>query len=550
MQTQLDASNRRASTAENIIGNITQERDSAVSQLGVAYVTIEQLKAENEAYRIDILNLNDRIKQMTGEQDNYPCEQTSKSEALKQKIAQRSQIVPAAQNQSNLTNSQPHKGQSRTSNILDQSLPAATQGQIYRHPASDYEELFDLTPRPHEVQKTTGTHTSRQSANELLAQPGNIASNLRVDSGQPFSKREQMTYDAVGDNTIDTSRNLTYLSFIDTKDIANLRKTIESEHFEQKQREAARRGELVQDAVVRKSQIDEAHTTNRAKLPRKSSMKAIFETAKQNSHHSNTFKDGHDEVEHRRRHSEGSILSAKYRRRASSEKNMTSAFILPDITIRSTDNKNYGNLNENKGHEEPPTNPRETAMIPKPVPVSERMPEPIPGAEDPTMRPSQTPGLALATVIKNIEDEIRHLKTQLGSYQKLYNSHEPALSKRKRKYIYEKIESLLRAVDSKSDQLYALYDVLEGQKQQGQELTQDQFEVTLESIGLDMSQVEMTGGEVQQPRKKDAKRPAWDLGSDDGTDDGDNLPWEGIESTVETTKTGSTRGHKRPGSRF
>ncbi len=48
LQIQVDASNRKITTSETILRNITKERDSAVAQLGVAYVTIEQLKDENE----------------------------------------------------------------------------------------------------------------------------------------------------------------------------------------------------------------------------------------------------------------------------------------------------------------------------------------------------------------------------------------------------------------------------------------------------------------------------------------------------------------------
>ena len=38
---------RKAAVSETALRNVTKERDSAVSQLGVAYFTIEQLKAEN-----------------------------------------------------------------------------------------------------------------------------------------------------------------------------------------------------------------------------------------------------------------------------------------------------------------------------------------------------------------------------------------------------------------------------------------------------------------------------------------------------------------------
>ena len=223
---------------------------------------------------------------------------------------------------------------------------------------------------------------------------------------------------------------------------------------------------------------------------------------------------------------------------------MTSAFILPDITIRSSISKHDGNAPKNPGFEKQGLHHQDITVIPKPVPVSERIPGTVPGEEDPTIRPFQTPGLALATVIKNIEDEISQLKSQLSSYQRLYNSHNPALSKRKRKYVFEKIESVLQAIDAKSDQIYSLYDVLEGQKQSGQELTRQEVEITLQSVGVDLSEVDLRGGEGDQlVDKQPTSRHAWDLSSDDSTDD--DLPWEGIESTIGTIKSASTHGYNR-----
>ena len=62
---------------------------------------------------------------------------------------------------------------------------------------------------------------------------------------------------------------------------------------------------------------------------------------------------------------------------------------------------------------------KETVIIPKPIPVSERMPEAMPYEEEPTIRPSQPPGLALATVMKGLQDELDHLKLQCSQYQTL-----------------------------------------------------------------------------------------------------------------------------------
>ncbi|KAI7661039.1 hypothetical protein KC322_g17403, partial [Hortaea werneckii] len=103
--------------------------------------------------------------------------------------------------------------------------------------------------------------------------------------------------------------------------------------------------------------------------------------------------------------------------------------------------------------------------VPTPVPVTDRE---VPEMEDitsATIRPAQEPAVALATVIKQHDDELKHLKMQLEHLQRQYNNHDPALSKRQRVTTRAKIEKLTAEVERKSDQVYALYDVLEGQKQ-------------------------------------------------------------------------------------
>lgn len=189
---------------------------------------------------------------------------------------------------------------------------------------------------------------------------------------------------------------------------------------------------------------------------------------------------------------------------------VTSAFILPDITINggsapakipAASQKVLDSMVQHKGpncsvckrqehgictHEEENSQPRkETVNIPKPTPVSSRMPETSAHGDEPTTRPSQSPALALAKVLKELDDELAHLKMQLALYQNALNKHDASLGRRQRKKILEKIESLLAEVDTKSDQIYALYDVLEGQKQGGQELTEHEVEMTLNSIGLE-----------------------------------------------------------------
>jgi hypothetical protein len=242
---------------------------------------------------------------------------------------------------------------------------------------------------------------------------------------------------------------------------------------------------------------------------------------------------------------------------------MTSALILPDITLHGTAARTQEPIelseaaqrvldevaqhkrkncsvckricNDSSIHHHSNSSWQDSIKIPKPVPVSDRIPETSICNEEPTLRPSQPPALALATVLKGLEDELSHLKMQLAVYQTAYSKHDASLGKKERKSIYRKIESLLVDIDTKSDQIYALYDVLEGQKQDGHEMTQQEVEVTLQSMGIDV-----TSGRdadlTDRLGRDDTKRPKV-AAEDDELDESynDELPWEGIESTVELT---------------
>jgi hypothetical protein len=225
------------------------------------------------------------------------------------------------------------------------------------------------------------------------------------------------------------------------------------------------------------------------------------------------------------------------RKKRSPMEDMTSAFILPDITLSHAelaasnrsklpeaaqraldgigqhDGKNCMVCKNSPPHDGPCNH--ESVKISKPIPVSERMPEPTPYNEDPTMRPSQPPAVALATVLKALEDELSHLKMQLASYQSAFNKLDASLGKKQRKTLTEKIEKTIKEIDLKSDQIYALYDVLEEQKGRG-DITEQEMEMTLQSIGINTTTNTMDKGQAEDESE-------------------DELPWEGIESTAELT---------------
>lgn len=121
---------------------------------------------------------------------------------------------------------------------------------------------------------------------------------------------------------------------------------------------------------------------------------------------------------------------------------------------------------------------KKRVTISRPIPVTDRNLS----VEDPTMRPSQSPGHALALVIKGLEDESRHHQLELSQLQTKYSSSDKSLGRRDRVALAESIRTLLKRLEVKNDQIYSLYDVLEGQKAAGQAMTEEELEMTVLNI--------------------------------------------------------------------
>ena len=105
-------------------------------------------------------------------------------------------------------------------------------------------------------------------------------------------------------------------------------------------------------------------------------------------------------------------------------------------------------------------------------------------------------------MLKGLEDELAHLKLRHSEVQKTYMEHDSSLGRRERKALKSEIDNLLKKIDIKSDQIYALYDVLEGQAEAGQEMTQEMVDITLTRMSLHDLDIEE-----------------------------EELPWEGIEES-------------------
>jgi len=582
LQNRLDIAERKVQVHETALKNLTRERDMAVSQLGVAYLNSQELKSENEKLRRENAELRAQLAKLTSltrastknedtsrsrEQNHTEQSVVEEEDSDDSQIQTRQTVETTGQDQEQSPSKNVRqKAKTGARNDSRAKVSSQVDKELSRIEKERQDEALFSLDLPYPSRTSTAPRSanaeSRSKSETATAkkQPNTSRQRTKKVIVEEVSVSEPLNVNVRG-ATEEADQDITMLSFIDGREIAQLRKTLEEERIARKQRQAA----AAKDRTVNET-VNSTRQTGPASSPqRKSSLKEpktkLTRPASAIGEATTTGKvgvdGGEDDVsravsERRRRHSDNAVPTPGQRRRRRPVEEMTSAFILPDITFhRNPVDEEHAQLSESAqkaldnmaGHNgkncmvckrqipaDATQNHECHITIPKPIPVSQRMPEPSVYNEDPTMRPAQPPALALATVLKGLEDELAHLKMQLATCQNAYNKLDASLSKRQRKSLYGKIDKLLRDIDMKADQIYALYDVLEGQRQNGHELTEQEVEVTLQSIGINVAAArpaDLTGATDVSPKK--------DVEADDDLDDDEELPWEGIESTVETT---------------
>ncbi|KAK4862535.1 hypothetical protein LT330_002668 [Penicillium expansum] len=569
LQNQLDIADRKAQVQESAIKRLNHDRESAISQLGAAYLETRELKAENEELRQENADLKSQLSRTSGrkarEQDTVESEASSAvsddvddSQSYTERsgdVSRSTRDITSKSNRSTTRTRRQDDSRSKVSTQVDKEI-----SRLEKQCADD--ALFSI-----EVPSSRRTSNSKPSKSAASRSSESKSSRKQPNTSKQRVKRvvvEDVTGPEVSEQTKASSEtDVTLLSVIDEHEISRLRKTLEEERMMRKQRRSSvpkesnptetinsTRQSILKTPAPRKSSLRES----KAEIPRPASAIGDITTASK----ANTDGDSSLTVpipERSRRHSENSLPAVSQRRKQRNAPDMTSAFILPDITLHHVDlaaadpsrlpqatqkaldtiaRHNGQNCTVCNGHSTDGTCNHESVKVAKPIPVSERMPKPSVWNEEPTMRPSQPPAVALATVLKGLEDELSHLKMQLATYQSAYNKLDASLGKRPRKALQEKIDKIFKDIDMKSDQIYALYDVLEGQKQDGREMTEHEMEATLESIGIDVG---MSHADVTGTTDKSSRHGQIDL------DDEEDLPWEGIESTAEMTGHLSLDGH-------
>jgi hypothetical protein len=210
---------------------------------------------------------------------------------------------------------------------------------------------------------------------------------------------------------------------------------------------------------------------------------------------------------------------------------MTSAFILPDITLHQRKDATTQDVlkSMSASHDISNCSVCQRILSASPVDLSDlNIPAPIPVTEratykadvDATLRPSQPPSQALARVMKELTDELQHLKLEFAVLTSRLRSSDPALGKRATEALHRKIGRLNHAILVKGGQLYALYDVCEAHKvdfvnvDEGEDLPED-VERTLERVTVEREKAvgkkhvgfdgQMSDGESEWPGISDTE---------------------------------------------
>lgn len=207
LQSQLDNSSRKTSTAETILKNITQERDSAVSQLGVAYFTIEQLKVENESLKDENDKLKTRLGELSNDHENETRQWTLKEEALRRKLDRRPKAVRSIKENGVQPPEPQEKMGSRSSRA--EGIEPNPESSPSKTPTTIFDLLpsrKDINERSKGAQRTVQIDDSQDSEDSVYEAPKGKGKGNARSAGTAENARAD-----------ETSQNLTYLSFLEVK---------------------------------------------------------------------------------------------------------------------------------------------------------------------------------------------------------------------------------------------------------------------------------------------------------------------------------------------
>ncbi|KAI8935347.1 hypothetical protein NX059_007932 [Plenodomus lindquistii] len=590
MKTKREEEVQRWSRKESELKKKVDRRDETIRQ----FEDLTQGET-NDAIRIDNENLRNELARLAQEHEEEIEQWTEKERDLQRKIQRREdaarrtldmtrEVLAMRQDNDQQTEGYTSKSKGKENQTREslQRKPSLrrddTRTRIRNQVQQEVRNSRAVSAavqssRAEESPRKSYTGFSRFSNKRSVSAPITVDKNATVES-----EVESTTDLSLAPRTMLTSRSilssrpattiqppadldLTELSFINSNDIAQLRRKLEEERAAARQAaEQAEQGGR-EDTVRSQRQIREdtgrsiasAKSERRPSLVRKSSLKEHTQRTQFEEDVTGKLSnlDADNEATQTKQSAiDASMLSNTSRRRRSAPNEMTSAFIVPDIKLGTLKQatttlnlahrhipKDHDNVNCTVCRREGLSTSNADFRVPKLIPVSVRTADDV----DATLRPSRSPKEALALVVKELHDERAHLHAELAVSRAMLECHDPSLGNRKRLEYTASCQDLLSRISVKEMQIYHLYDVLEGQ--QNEDITEADVEELTREIRM-----EDAAGPAKEKKKvtirsfvDESEDESMEVGREaqqekhEHEEEGDTqeLPWEGFEDDGE-----------------
>ncbi|KAL9078812.1 MAG: hypothetical protein Q9157_002253, partial [Trypethelium eluteriae] len=569
LQTRLDKAEQQNSLSDISVKRMTQERDDLVTQLGVAYFNVEELKRdiesfkaqigsfekendilmrENDAFRAENQALRDQLAKLLGHHEEETQNWTKKEERLRSRIQKKDDAVKeareltrellSARNETQeLQNVQGYKNQHLPANIRRASakIEKDTQTKIsdrieqeLRRTRSDggnrptiaspkkrvsHHAQFasDKIGGPREAK--TAEHQEPIAVQPMREASDDSASEVESTTDLDFVKQgshaqgNTMKAENQKNHTQNSEIDVTAQSFTEGDDIAKLRAALEEERkalhearamaaqYHDEHAETTRSVGTVEKTDIqaprRKSAMKDfvqASAGNAATRSTSGATSDLKSRDKQRNEDDTTSRQRRSSSTTRAKHTQDNTIDSTTSKTSRRHRNsglhdfeeMTSAFILPDITLHP---QKAGPNNSSSSHERPtlsseakqvlnslcPHDPTTCTICPHllsrsaaaakasatttaalasftVVPVSQQQRQ-AENTEDVTIRPSQPPRQALLAAIARTEDEVAHTKAELREAERAYAATDPSRGKRRRVVLARRVEELVARVE-------------------------------------------------------------------------------------------------------
>lgn len=306
LQDQAELTNRTLAVSATKIKNLTNERDAAVSQLSIAYLTTEHLKSENENLAEENRYLKAQIVQLTAQRKDRRVDETKIADGDRISREKNNDVSARLSKQTIANGVKDGRFNHQMSSTEDLQAPAVVgasrsgadgaQGLISSLTAEDL-------PRGHKKMKSkTGEKSTNHAENATNTKQQESTAAVSGFQRVPVPDDTQL-FDLSGESAGERERehepnpshsqrkapvpgtqertepldkispNVTYLSFFDNQEIAKLRKTLEEERIALKhQQNANHRAPALETTATQKGEPNQCQAYPAA-IPRKSSMK-------------------------------------------------------------------------------------------------------------------------------------------------------------------------------------------------------------------------------------------------------------------------------------